>query len=57
VITVQDFQIRGHQVNLHVIRRRWLNENTDKIVFRNWNLVADGTRVTQEFEAFLKRYQ
>ncbi|MBS7233904.1 transposase [Flavobacterium psychroterrae] len=53
-ITVQDFPIRGHQVYLHTTRRRWLNENTGKIVFRNWNLVADGIRVTQEFASFLK---
>ena len=53
-ITVQDFPIRGHQVYLHISRRRWLNEDTGKIIFRDWNLVADGTRVTQEFASFLK---
>ena len=53
-ITVQDFPIRGHQVYLHITRRRWLNEDTGQVVFRNWNLVADGTRVTQEFASFLK---
>ncbi|MNT10542.1 hypothetical protein D3C72_1453790 [compost metagenome] len=53
-ITVQDFPIRGHQVYLHITRRRWLNEDTGKVVFRNWNLVANGTRITQEFASFLK---
>lgn len=53
-ITIQDFPIRGHQVYLHITRRRWLNEETGKVVFRDWNLVADGTRVTQEFASFLK---
>jgi hypothetical protein len=53
-ITVQDFPIRGHQVYLHITRRRWLNEDTGQVVFRDWNLVADGTRVTQEFSSFLK---
>ena len=53
-ITVQDFPIRGHQVYLHITRRRWLNEDTGQVVFRNWTLVADGTRVTQEFASFLK---
>ena len=33
-ITVQDFPIRGHQVYLHITRRRWLNEDTGQIVFR-----------------------
>ena len=53
-ITVQDFPIRGQQVYLHITRRRWLNEDTGKVVFRDWNLVADGTRITQEFASFLK---
>jgi hypothetical protein len=53
-ITFQDFPIRGHQVYLHITRRRWLNEDTGKVVFRDWNLVADGTRLTQEFASFLK---
>jgi len=53
-ITVQDFPIRGHQVYLHITRRRWLNEDIGQVVYRDWNLVADGTRVTQEFASFLK---
>ncbi len=53
-ITVQDFPIRGYQVYLHITRRRWLNEDTGQLVFRDWNLVADGTRITQEFASFLK---
>jgi hypothetical protein len=53
-ITVQDFPIRGHQVYLHITRRRWLNEDTGQVVFRDWNLVADAARVTQEFASFLK---
>jgi hypothetical protein len=53
-ITVQDFPIRGHQVYLHITRRRWINEDTGQVVFRDWNLVADGTRVTHEFASFLK---
>jgi hypothetical protein len=53
-ITVADFPVRGHQVYLHTTRRRWLNEDTGQVVFRDWNLVADGTRVTQEFASFLK---
>ena len=53
-ITVQDFPIREYKVYLHIKRRRWLNLNTNKVVFRDWNLVAQGTRFTQEFAAFLK---
>jgi len=53
-ITIQDFPIRGYKVFLHITRRRWLNEATGKAVFRDWDLVAKGTRITKEFAAFLK---
>ena len=53
-ITLQDFPIRGHKVFLHVKRRRWLNTTTGKVVHREWNEVAEGTRMTSEFSAFLK---
>ena len=42
------------QVYLHVKRRRWLNQDSDKVVYRNWDLVAKGTRITQDFADFLK---
>ncbi|RZL10611.1 MAG: transposase family protein [Pedobacter sp.] len=53
-IVVQDFPIRGHKVFLHIRRRRWLNMETSKAIYRNWTLVAKGTRMTGEFAAFLK---
>jgi hypothetical protein len=53
-ITVQDFPIREYKVYLHIKRRRWLNLSTNKVVSRDWNLVAKGTRLTQEFASFLK---
>jgi hypothetical protein len=59
-IKVQDFPIRGKAVYLLIKRRRWYNENTGAIVCRNWELVAQGTRMTKEFALFLKvinRYQ
>jgi hypothetical protein len=59
-ITVQDFPIRGKAAYLHVKRRKWINETTGDIVFRDWNMVAKGTRMTHEFASFLKafaRYQ
>jgi hypothetical protein len=39
---------------LHIKRRRWLNLATNKAVHRNWDLVAQGTRITKDFAAFLK---
>ena len=53
-VTIQDFPIRGHKVFLHVKRRRWLNEDTGQVVFRNWDVIAKGTRITKDFAAFLK---
>lgn len=52
--TVQDFPIRGKQVYLHITRRRWLEEQSNKVVSRDWVLVAKGTRITSEFATFLK---
>ena len=53
-ITVQDFPLRGQFVYLHIRRRRWTNKEDGSIVKRNWELVASGTRYTQDFAAFLK---
>lgn len=53
-VTIQDFPIRGQKVLLHIKRRRWLNEDTGKVVFRNWTLIAQGTRITKNFAAFFK---
>lgn len=53
-ITIQDFPIRGKEVYLHIKRRRWLNKTNKAVVQRDWNLVAQGTRMTVEFAAFLK---
>jgi hypothetical protein len=56
-VTIQDFPIRGFKVLLHVTRRRWLNEDTGKVVFRDWDLVAQGTRITKDFASFLKEFR
>ena len=59
-IKVQDFPIRGKHVYLMIKRRRWLEESTGNPVFRDWEMVAKGTRMTKEFATFLKgiaRYQ
>ena len=53
-VTLGDFPIKGRACFLKVKRRRWLNELTDQLVSRDWNLVANGTRMTKEFATFLK---
>ena len=41
-------------IYLHVKRRRWTDKGSGEIIQRDWNLVAQGTRMTTEFAAFLK---
>jgi hypothetical protein len=53
-IRVEDFPLRGKPVLLHIKRRRWTLIESGKIVKRDWNLVAKGTRITSEFASFLK---
>jgi hypothetical protein len=53
-IVVQDFPLKGMFVFFHIKRRRWTDKETSEIVQRDWTLVANGTRMTKEFAAFLK---
>ena len=53
-ITVEDFPLRGKPVLLHIKRRRWTLIVSGKIIKRDWELVAKGTRITSEFASFLK---
>jgi len=53
-VTIQDFPLRGKEVYLHIKRRRWLAKTSREVYQRDWNLVAQGTRMTIEFAAFLK---
>ena len=51
---IKDYPIRNKACMLHVRRRRWLIEETGKVISREWNLTAEGTRYTQGFATFLK---
>ena len=51
---IKDYPIRNKACMLHVRRRRWLIQETGKVVSREWNLTAEGTRYTQGFATFLK---
>ena len=53
-ITVEDFPLIGKSVLLHIKRRRWTLVNTGKIIKRDWDIIAKGTRITNEFASFLK---
>ncbi|WP_294299687.1 transposase [uncultured Chryseobacterium sp.] len=54
-ITVDDFPLRGKSVKLHIKRRRWTDVKSGKILQRDWKLIAEGTRMTQDFAGFLKK--
>ncbi len=52
--SIRDFPLRGKPCFLFLKRRKWFNHDTGKIVYRSWNKVASGTRMTSEFAFFLK---
>ncbi|UKB85759.1 transposase [Chryseobacterium sp. MEBOG06] len=54
-IIVDDYPLRGKIVKLHVKRRRWTDKSSGEILQRNWQVVAKGTRMTNEFAVFLKK--
>ena len=51
---IQDFPLRDKAMFLHVKRRKWLVQSSGEIVSRNWQTVAEGTRLTKDFATFLK---
>ncbi len=53
---IRDFPIRGRQVFMHISRRKWYNATLDKNVTRDWELLAKGTKMTNEFATFLKEF-
>ena len=53
-VIVQDFPLRGKKVFLNIRRRRWLLKKHNEYISRNWRMVAEGTRMTQDFASFLK---
>lgn len=53
-VIIEDFPLRGRLVYLHVKRRRWRDVETKETLQRDWNSIATGTRMTEEFASFLK---
>lgn len=53
---INDCPIRSMLVTLNVKRRRWDVEidGKHKKIKRDWNIVAQGTRMSEEYAAFLK---
>ena len=40
---------------LNLRRRRWILKSSNEYISRNWRMVAEGTRLTQDFASFFKR--
>ena len=53
-VVVHDFPLRGKKLFLNIRRRRWILKNSNEYISRNWRMVAEGTRMTQDFASFLK---
>lgn len=53
---LRDFPLRGKACFLHLRRRKWHDHTTGKTVYSSWDSVAEGTRLTSEFAAFLKEF-
>lgn len=51
---VRDFPIRDRKLTLSIKRRRWIDKTIGKSYSNNYELVAEGTRHSKEFAAFLK---
>lgn len=52
--TVQDFPIRNMATYLHLRRRKWQVVEDNSIISRSLKISSNGTRMTEEFAAFLK---
>ena len=53
-VVVQDFPLRGKKLFLNIRRRCWILKKSNGYISRNWSMVAEGTRMTQDFASFLK---
>lgn len=53
-VLVNDFPVRGKAVVLDLRRRRWIHKQTGEYSNRDFKIIAEGTRITQEFATFLK---
>jgi len=54
-VVIQDFPLRGKPVYLHIKRRKWLEEDSGKIISNSFQLAHIGTQISEEFASFLKR--
>ena len=51
-VLVNDLPVRGKQLLLDIRRRRWLDKHIGEYINRDFHIVAEGTRITEEFASF-----
>jgi hypothetical protein len=52
---IQDFPIRGKALYLAIKRRRWRHKiDKNKIIYNDYTLIAEGSKITKELSDFLK---
>jgi len=51
---INDFPVRGKRCVYQFRRRKWQVKSDGRVITRDWNIVASGTRMTGEFASFLK---
>lgn len=55
VTLIQDFPIRGKAVYLALKRRRWRHKvHRNQLIYNDYSIIADGSRITEELSAYLK---
>lgn len=53
-VTIQDFPLRDKRLTFKVRRRKWYDVDRNEYFTNCYDLVAQGTRYSKEFAAFLK---
>ena len=52
---IQDFPVRGKPLYLAIRRRRWRNKsNKNEVIYNDYSLFAEGSKITRELSDFLK---
>jgi hypothetical protein len=52
--TIRDFPLRGKPCYLKIRRRKWIIEDTGRIIFNDWSIAHTGTRMAHELTLFFK---
>ncbi len=51
---ITDFPLQGKKCLSQIRRRKWMVKADNRVITRDWNVVATGTKMTKKFATFLK---